>query len=407
MSETCLIIGAGQAGLTAAQSLREFGFKGAIILAGSEEHAPYQRPPLSKKVLSGEMAPERLALKPLAFFEAQNIDWRGQTTISEIDIASGRAHHQEGSFPFDHVILATGTAARTLPIAPSVTDRLFTLRGIDDAKRLSPHINSGSRVLIVGAGYIGLEVAAVANTLGAKVTLIEASERVLARSVGPEISAYFEALHRARGITIALQCKLTTVEESNEGLVAIASDGKRFQADVILVGIGSRPLTELAEAAGIATEDGVVVDAQCCTSSPHILAAGDCTRFFSTRYQRSLRLESVQNAIDQARAAANTIVGRTHTYDPLPWFWSDQFDIKLQIAGLSQGYDQVVVRGDKVANQFSAFYFTGRKLLAVDSINRPRDHMLARRHIGQEIVCPPEDVGRSDIEAWEALFKAG
>lgn len=405
MAEHCLIIGAGQAGLTVAQSLREHGFTGAITLAGDEPHAPYQRPPLSKKVLSGEMAPERLVLKPPAFFAAQAINWRGDLAIRNIDIKTGRAHHDGGTIAYDRLVLATGTSARSLSMRDVPKSGVFTLRGIDDVMLLRPHIAAGHRLVIIGAGYIGLEVAAIASALGADVTVIEAAPRVLARSVGVEVSRYFESVHRQRGVKIELGVTLEGIETTPQGLVAVAGGGRRFAADAVLIAVGSTPRTELAAAAGLSVDDGIVVDSACRTSQEHIVAAGDCTRFFSTRYQRHVRLESVQNAIDQAKAAAATLAGGTPGYDPLPWFWSDQFDLKLQIAGLSLGHDRIILRGDPGSHMFSAFYFAGLTLIAVDTINRPRDHMLARRVIGRAIRRDPDEIARDDIDQWETLFE--
>ena len=405
MAEHCLIIGAGQAGLMVAQSLREHGFAGAITLAGDERHAPYQRPPLSKKVLSGEMASERLALKPPAFFTAQAINWRGDLAIREVDTITRRAYHDGGTIAYDRLVLATGTSARGLAMRDLPEAGVFALRGIDDVLRLRAHIAAGRRLVIIGAGYIGLEVAAIASALGADVTVIEAASRVLARSVGVEMSRYFESVHRQRGVKIELAMTLEGIEATSGGLVAIAGGGRRFAADAVLIAIGSIPRTDMAAAAGLAVDDGIIVDGACRTSHEHVIAAGDCTRFFSMRYQRHIRLESVQNAIDQAKAAAATLAGGTPHYDPLPWFWSDQFDLKLQIAGLSQGHDRVILRGDRGCHMFSAFYFAGLTLLAVDTVNRPRDHMLARRMIGRVIRGDPAEIAREGDAGWETLFE--
>lgn len=405
MTETCLIIGAGQAGLSAAHSLRDLGFGGSIVLTGAEPHLPYQRPPLSKKALTGDLNAERLALKPLAFFETHNIEWRGGVWISDIDVKAGRALHEDGTIAFDHLILATGTAARPLPLASAPKRGVRSLRNLDDAALLRQDMRPGKRIVIIGAGYIGLEVAASAKAQGVEVMILEAAPRVLARVVGEELSRYFEKMHRANGIKLELNARLAAIEERGDGLHVITQDGRHFAADAVLVAIGSQPVTALAGAAGLAVDDGILVDEHCRASHQAVLAAGDCTRFFSRHYGRHVRLESVQNAIDQGRAAAAAITGRPFTYDPVPWFWSDQFDHKLQIAGLSQGYERMILRGVAESRQFSAFYFSGRKLLAVDSINRPRDHMLARRYIGQEIRVDPEHISREEGGPWEELFQ--
>lgn len=406
MPELCVIVGAGQAGLSAAQHLREQDYAGRIVLIGDEPHAPYQRPPLSKKILTGEMTTDRLALKPAIFFEANRIEHLAGVRVDAIDAKAARLAFNATSLPFDRLILATGTAARHLTYQAWVKRGVYTLRGIDDVARLKDEIGPGKRLLIIGAGYVGLEVAASAKALGAEVSVIEAAERVLARSVGHEVSRYFETLHRDKGIALHTGVGLIGLDDEGDQLIARLNDGRRLIADAVLVGIGSRPLTALAEEAGLEVDDGIVVDAQCRTSQPQIYAAGDCTRFFSTRFQRSLRLESVQNAFDQGHVAAANIAGHFRAHDPVPWFWSDQYETKLQIAGLSAGHDRAILRGEPQAHRFSVFYFAGRTLLCVDSINSGRDHMLARRLIGQQIAAAPEMIADPTIEKWNTLFEA-
>lgn len=392
MSELCLVVGAGQAGLTFTQTLRERGYKGRIVMAGEERHLPYQRPPLSKKFLSGDLTEDRLFLKPPAFYDKHEIDLRLGLRINAIDIAHGHAEHDGGTLAFDHLVLATGTRARTLPLAGGPVPGVVVLRSIADVEMIRPLLERRGRLVIIGAGYIGLEVAAVARALGLGVTVLEAQSRVMARVVAEPVSAYYEALHRRHGVELRFGTALRDIEHHPGGLVAVSVEGERFPADLVLVAIGARPNVELAADAGLDVHDGILVDAACRTSDKRVLAVGDCTRFPSARYGRSIRLESVQNAIDQAKAAAATLMGDSLAYDPVPWFWSDQFDVKLQIAGLSDGYDHAVVRGHPDENAFSVFYVKGERLLAVDSINRARDHMLARRLIGERLRSAPESL---------------
>jgi 3-phenylpropionate/trans-cinnamate dioxygenase ferredoxin reductase component len=404
MAGSVLIVGAGQAGMTVAQTLREGGYAGPITLVGNEKHGPYQRPPLSKKFLSGELEASRLELKPEAWFPANNVTLQTDIEISRVDITGRTAQHAGGSLAFDHLVFATGTRSRRPPIPGLHLPGVHTLRDIADVDRLRPSFRPGKTIAIIGAGYIGLEVAAVARGLGLDVVVIEAAERVLARSVSPDVSSFFTSMHRAEGVDLRLATGIASVEAEGAGLVVATTAQERIQADVVLVATGAQPNTELAEAAGVSVRDGILVDGQGRASAPGVYAAGDCTRFDSARYGRSIRLESVQNAIDQAKAVAGTILGKPGLYDPLPWFWSDQYDVKLQIAGLSQGYDKAVMRPTPDERSFSVYYLKDNVLIAVDSVNRARDHMMGRRLIGQQLKGSIEDLS-SATNAPENLFK--
>jgi 3-phenylpropionate/trans-cinnamate dioxygenase ferredoxin reductase subunit len=385
MQETIVIVGAGQAGAQVAQSLRQGGFEGPIRLIGDEPYAPYQRPPLSKKFLLGEIGPEGLWLRPPAFYTTQKIDLIPDTTVVSIDRASKRLEFGNGdTLGYDKLILTTGTKARSIPLEGADLDGVMTLRTITDVDTIRTKLEGKSNLVIVGAGYIGLEVAAVARSLGKTVTVVEALDRPMKRVVSPVVSDYFTKLHRAKGVDLRLETGVEGfVGEGSVSGVRIAG-GDVLPADLVLVAVGAEPNDGLATAAGLEVDNGIIVDGCGQTTDEAIYAAGDCTRFFSNRYGRSVRMESVQNAIDQAKAVAQALLGEEDVdYDPLPWFWSDQYDIKLQIAGLSDGYDDTKVVGSQDDNKFYVAYLKDEQLIAVDSINSPRSHMMARRTIGE------------------------
>ncbi|WP_150524079.1 NAD(P)/FAD-dependent oxidoreductase [Roseibium sediminis] len=384
MHDSVVIVGAGQAGAQVAQSLRQGGFEGAIRLIGNEPHLPYQRPPLSKKFLSGDIGADGLWLRPPAFYETQNIDFIPNTNVVRIEPASRRLELANGdTLDYGKLVLATGTRARQIPLKGAELPGVLTLRGIGDVDRIRPMLQDGQNLVIIGAGYIGLEVAAVARTLGKTVTVVEAQDRPLKRVVSPEISSFFSQLHTARGVQLLLDTGVDSLIGEDKVRSVKLSSGKEIPADVVLVAVGAEPNDTLAQAAGLDVDNGILVDGGGVTSDPNILAAGDCTRFFSGRYGRSVRMESVQNAIDQAKVVAQSILGEEGDYDPLPWFWSDQYDIKLQIAGLSEGYDRTVLSGSIEDNKFFVAYLKEDRLIAVDSVNSPRSHMMARRVIGE------------------------
>ena len=395
MSERCVIVGAGQAGAQAAQSLRQGGFTGNIQLLGEEPHPPYQRPPLSKKYLAGDMTADRVWLRPMEFYEANNVALRTGLTVTGIDrearsIACSHSNAGEAgssntseTIGYDHLLLATGTRPRNLPLPGFDKKGVLPLRTMADVDAIRPYMGSGGRLVIIGAGYIGLEVAAVARSLGLTVSVLETQERVLARVVTPVLSTFFEGLHATNGVDLRFGVIVEGIEGDERANAVRLGSGERIECDLVLVAVGAAPNDQLAKAAGLDVEDGVLVDATCRTSDPHILAAGDCTRFHSQRFSQPIRLESVQNAIDQAKAAAATICGKPGLYDPVPWFWSDQYDVKLQIAGLSQGHDEAKIVGDPAGGSFYVAYLRDDALLAVDSINHPRSHMMARRALGQ------------------------
>ena len=385
MQETVVIIGAGQAGAQVAQSLRQGGFEGPIRLIGDEPNLPYQRPPLSKKYLSGEIGVDALLLRPPAFYTTQNIDLIPHSLVTALDRGANRVLLANGdTISYDKLVIATGTRSRKVPIPGVDLKGVVFLRSVRDVDAIRDQLHSAHRVAIVGAGYIGLEVAAVARVLGKDVCVLEALDRPMKRVVSPTISEFYSALHREKGVDLRLETGVAGILGTGQVTAVRTTTGEELPADLVLVAVGAEPNEELAAEAGLETDSGIIVDGAGMTSDENIYAAGDCTRFYSARYGRSVRMESVQNAIDQGKIVAQSLMGQDVDYDPLPWFWSDQYDVKLQIAGLSEGYDDTRVIGDLKARKFFVCYLQSGKLVAVDSINSPRSHMMARRVIGEE-----------------------
>jgi len=389
-SEETIVVGAGQAGFSFCAKLRELGYLGKITLVGDEPHAPYQRPPLSKAYLLGDMSLDRLLLRPSAFYQDQNIDLMTATQAIAIERDKKSLTLSNGtSLNYDRLVLATGSTPRRLPTSLSGDlDGIYYMRSVADADGISPEFAPGKRALIVGGGYIGLEAAAVAAKRGVEVILIEAAERILQRVACSQTSDYFRKLHRSHGVDIREGVGLDALEGDNGRVSsAILSDGSSLDVDFVIAGIGIVPNADLARDAGLNCENGISVDAMCRTSDPVIMAIGDCACF---PYNGThLRLESVCNAIDQAQAAAAVVMGVDQPYEAMPWFWSDQYDTKLQIAGLSSGFDRIIVRAGETAAR-SHWYFRGDNLLAVDAMNDPRAYMVAKRLI-QAGKSPPAD----------------
>lgn len=383
--EPVVVIGAGQAGFSVASKLRDFGHAGPITLVGNEAQPPYQRPPLSKAYLLGEMTADRLYLRPVEFYRQKSIDLRLSSHVESIDRTKREATLEDGSkLPYSRLVLATGARPRLLPaVIGGALDGIYYVRNLADIDAMSAEFGAGRRVLVVGGGYIGLEAAAVAAKLGLSVTLIEAAPRILQRVAARETSDYFRRLHLDRAVDVREGVGLKTLVGKKRVTGAVLSDGTEFPIDFVIAGIGVDPNIELAVGCDLEVENGVKVDGHCRTSDPTILAAGDCASF--PWGGGRIRLESVGNAIDQAESAAMTIVGKERVYDAKPWFWSDQFDVKLQIAGLSAGYEKVVVRPGQGA-AVSFWYYRGPVLLAVDAMNDPRAYMVAKRLV---------DAGRS------------
>jgi 3-phenylpropionate/trans-cinnamate dioxygenase ferredoxin reductase subunit len=385
MTGAVVAIGAGQAGAQLAMSLRQGGCKDRIVLIGDEPHLPYQRPPLSKKFLSEHRAPDVLFLRPEKFWRDQEVTFELGATVRSVDRRNNRLVLSDGcEVGFGTLVFATGTSARVPPIPGVDQPGVYLLRRIADVERLRPELDAARHVVIIGGGYIGLEVAAVARSEGRDVTVLEAQERVLKRVTGTVVSDFYDRFHRGRGVNIRLGVHIAGIEGEGRATSVLLRDGERIAADIVLVATGARANDELAAAAGIACEDGIVVDEHARTDAPDIYAIGDCTRFPSRRYGRRIRLESVQNAIDQAKAAAAAILGQPQAYDPVPWFWSDQYELKLQIAGIAEGFASADTVGDLASARFSVEYRRDGRLIAVDAVNDARSHMLARRRIAEE-----------------------
>ncbi|NRG17166.1 FAD-dependent oxidoreductase [Rhizobiales bacterium] len=384
MQDRIVVLGAGQAAAQLVQSLRQNGHEGEIALIGDEPHLPYQRPPLSKKYLMGEVGEDTLELRPSSFYEAQSVELHLGVKAEAVDRERKLVKTSAGEkIAYDRLVFATGTRARSLPLAGADLPGVVSLRTIADVEAIRPSLEGEGRVAIVGGGYIGLEVAAVARSLGREVTVLEGLDRVMKRVVSPAISEFYEKLHCENGVDIRLNVSIEGFEGTDRVEAVRFTNGSQLDCDLVLVAVGAAPNDELAGACGLDVSDGILVDGAGRTSDEAIHAAGDCTRFYSARYGRSIRLESVQNAIDQAKAVAADICGKDVDYDPVPWFWSDQYHIKLQIAGLSQGYDEAKTVGDPASGSFYVAYLKDGKLIAVDSINHARSHMMARRSIGE------------------------
>ena len=383
---TVVIIGAGHAAGQVAASLRQDGHEGPIIMLGDEPVIPYQRPPLSKQYLSGEQAIERVYLRPQKFYDDKNIDVRTGVTVDQINRAAKSVHTTAGdTIGYDHLIIATGSRARKLSIEGSDLGGIHYLRTVADVDAIRGEMVPGKKLVIVGGGYIGLEVASVAVVAGLEVHVIEMESRILQRVTTPEMSAYYHQLHASRGVHIHVSTGVKGFTGTNGRVTAVVAGDKSFPADLVIVGIGIIPNIEIAKEAGITCDNGIVVDEHCRTSDPDIYAIGDCTNHPNPLLGRRLRLESVPNAMEQARVASANIRGDAKTYAAIPWFWSDQYELKLQMVGFSADGNQQVLRGDKAANQFAVFYLKDGVVVAADAVNSPKEFMLCKQMIGKPV----------------------
>jgi len=399
-----LIVGAGHAGFQLAASLRQHGCRERIVLINDEAHLPYQRPPLSKAYLKGEGRPDSLMFRPDKFYRDQNIELIADRAVSIDRAARGLSLASGASLDYGHLVLATGARNRLLDIPNANLKDVRYLRTLDESEALRQRIESGQRVVVIGAGFIGLEFAATARAKGLEVDVAELGARVMGRAVTAEISQFFQDRHTAAGIRIHLGVQATSIESDGANVTGVSlSDGRHVPADLVVVGVGVLPNVELAAQAGLSVAAGIIVDEQLLTSDPDISAVGDCALFASPRFGGSLRLESVQNATDQARCVAARLTGDAKTYDGLPWFWSDQGPDKLQIAGLTTGYDQVVVRGDPGQGSFSAFCYKSGQLVGIESINRASDHVFGRKILGLNRSIEPEQAADLSFDLKSAL----
>lgn len=379
MNERIVIVGAGHAAGVAAASLREQGYAGAIVVVGEESAAPYQRPPLSKNYLAGEMRAEQLLLKPASFYAERGIELELGKRVEAIERASHALRLADGTaLEYSRLLLATGSRPRRLSIPGVDLPGVHYLRALADVDAIRAAIAPGKRMVVIGGGYIGLEAAAVAVKAGMQVCVLEAAERILGRVSGPIVADFFAAEHRRMGVDIRCGVRIEAISGSARVELVESSQGA-IPADLVIVAVGIVPNVELAQAAGLACDNGIVVDEYTRTVDPDIHAAGDCSNHPNGLLGSRLRLESVQNAVDQARAAASNLCGKPRAYCELPWFWSNQYDLRLQINGLSQGHDAVLVRGTPEARSFSVMYLRAGRLIAVDTVNAPRDHLAFRK----------------------------
>jgi len=403
MAEPIVIIGAGQAGATLAAKLRALGYSDPLVIIGDEPVLPYQRPPLSKKYVSGELAFDRLLIRPASWYEEQRVDARPNITAKALSPVDRTVTLSGGStLRYAKLALTTGSRPRRLPAEiGGDLGGVFTVRTVADADAIAPMLAGGKRLLVIGGGYIGLEAASVAASKGLQVTIIEMADRILQRVAAPLTSDYFRELHQRHGVTVRESTGLDRLVGADGRLAgALLKDGAVLEADLAIIGIGVVPNDDLARAAGLAVDNGIVVDSRCETSAPGIFAAGDCANF---PWQGArTRLESVQNAIDQAEHAAAAMLGAQAEYDPVPWFWSDQYDIKLQIAGLSRGYTDAIARPGKRPHSTSTWYYRGDALIAVDAMNDALSYGIGKKILEAGGNIPRAAVSdlASDLKTW-------
>lgn len=395
-----VIVGTGQAGFELAESLRAGGYKDAITLIGEETQLPYQRPPLSKGFVLDKTGLDEIELRPRAFYHNHHIELLVGTRVVAIDRKARQVELATGgSRAYEWLVLAIGARNRRLAITGSDLDGVLYLRTLGESTVLKARLGTARHVTIIGGGFIGLEVAAVARTLGKTVTVLEMQSRLMPRVVAPEISAFYAALHAAHGVTVV--CGAVACEIAGDGGkidAVLLNHGATLPADVVVVGIGVQPNVELAATAGLPVDNGIIVDKHLRTADPHIFAIGDCAAYPNPFADGRIRLESVQNAADHGRCVAANILGDPKPYNVVPWFWTDQYDVRLQMAGLSSGYDRSVMRGDPETRKFSMFYFKGDRLVAVDSINRPADHIHARRLLAAHVPVTPAQAADASVD---------
>lgn len=399
MNQTCIIIGGSHAAAQLIPSLRQEGWEGGIRVISNEPYLPYHRPPLSKAYLSGEKTADTLNIRPEAFYQKQNAEFvTGQVVGIDpqqqtVSLANGEV------LLYDKLALSTGARVRTVDLPGATLSGIHYLRNMSDAEAIKNAVVAGQNAVIVGGGYIGLEVAASLTKLGMHVTVLEMAERILQRVTAPEVSAFYHRVHSDHGVRILTNSSAQAFIGNDRVEKVRCADGSELDANLVVIGVGVIPNTELAEQAGLTIDNGIAVDEFCRTSAPHIVAAGDCTSHLSKIYGRRIRLESVPNATEQAKTAAASICGKDKDCTTLPWFWSDQYDLKLQIAGLSQGYDHVVIRGDKDGtNSFAAFYLQQGKLLAADCVNRPKEFILSKRIIANNLDVDAEKLADDTMD---------
>jgi len=401
---TFVVIGAGHAAGQAVASLRQDGFSGDIEVIGDEAHLPYQRPPLSKQYLSGEQGLDKVYLRPAAFYADRHINVRLGVRATRIEPRDHRVTLDDGStLHYNKLLLATGSRVRRLNIAGSDLPGIHYLRTIADVDAIRAEFAPGKRIIVVGGGYVGLEVAAVAVKAGLAVTVLEMEDRILKRVTTEAMSAFYHQLHTGRGVTVRTSARVTGFAGSDRVEAVLIDGGERLAADLVIVGIGIVPNVELAADAGLPCDNGILVDDHCRTSDPDIYAAGDCTNHPNPLLGRRMRLESVPNAMEQARVAATNMNGGDATYASIPWFWSDQYELKLQMVGFSADADQAIVRGDPAQNEFATFYLKNGVVVAVDAVNSPRDFMASRQMVAKKSAPDPARLADPNVPLKELM----
>ena len=402
-----VIVGGSYAGLNAAMAARNAGYTAAITLIGEESHLPYQRPPLSKDFLRGDLDTAQLPLRPASYFETAGIAVRTGTCVESIDRGAKIVRFSEGgTLSYDKLILATGCTPRLLEVEGGDAAGIHYLRTLDDALGIAAQLGSVNAVAVVGGGFIGLEITASLRRMGKMVSVIEAQPRLLARTLSPEIADYIADWHRREGVQLRFDAQLARIHSANGRVTGVEfADGDVVPADLVIVGIGVLPNMALAQEADLQCANGIVVDEACRSSDPDIYAAGDCTWHPNAYAGGMMRLECVQNAIDQGKIAGANAAGRQVSYDVPPWYWSDQYEVKLQGVGIAAGHDHVVIRGNMEDHAFSAFYFAGEKLLAVESVNLPGEHMLARKLLASNARLTARQAADTAYDLRQAIVK--
>jgi 3-phenylpropionate/trans-cinnamate dioxygenase ferredoxin reductase subunit len=407
MNQTCVVIGASHAAASFVTGLRQDGWEGKIQVIGDEPYIPYHRPPLSKALLAGEKNLEDIFIRPEEVYLKADVEFLLGVKAKEIDVNN----HQivlanTKKIHYDKLALTVGSRVRKISMPGDDLLGVCYLRDYNDVLQIKSFVKQGGKAVIIGGGYIGLEAAAVLNKLGMHVTVLEMMGRVLERVTAPEISEFYTRIHTEEGVDIRCEIGATGFEGNDKVTRVLCNDGSSFDADLVIIGIGIIPNIELAQDAGLKIENGIVVDEFAKTSNPDIVSAGDCTSHYNAIYDRWIRLESVQNASDQARIAASTIAGKEKSYNALPWFWSDQYDVKLQIAGLSQGYDEIIIRGDRTVNRsFAAFYLKDGIIIAVDALNKAPEFMMGKRLIIDKVVVDKNKLADDKVNIRELASK--
>lgn len=400
MTQRAIIVGAGQAAAQLAFGLRKCGWGGEILILGDEPYDPYQRPPLSKEFMSGSKCESEVLIHSSSVYEKYNIGVRTGQLVTAINRHNKTVNLDNGKvLSYDKLALCTGAQARRIVLPGIDLKGVHYLRTLEDVKSIKRYISPSTRVVIIGGGYIGLETAAVLSQLGVSVTVLEMQDRVLARVTAPEVSEFYTRVHTEEGVSIQTGVSVNTIEGESRVKAVCCDNGDYYQADFVIIGVGVIPNVELAESCGLAVDNGIVVNEFACTEDIDIVSAGDCTNHPNSLLGYRLRLESVPNAIEQAKTAAASMCGLAKAYVAYPWFWSDQYDLKLQIAGLSQGFDQVVVRGDREnTRSFVAWYLKQGKLLAADCINRPREFMVAKQLLVKGLDVDPLKLADESVD---------